>query len=222
MHGGASLSGLAHPNLRTGRHSKDLPQRLTSRVLEALQDPKLTELRDELALVDVRIGQLLSQLEEPGAHDGKAAAAALQQLQAAIAAQDQAAAAVAMKVLEGAFAVTIHEHATWAEIQDAINVRRKLVESETRRLKALHQMVTTEEVMTLVSALSASVHRHVTDRVALAAIQDDIRRLMSAGAIPVATYPPAVAGGVRIYDARPKQVVIHLPDNGRRRTAGRV
>ncbi|HAM58270.1 MAG TPA: hypothetical protein DCQ64_23805, partial [Candidatus Rokubacteria bacterium] len=70
FHGGKSLRGLAHPNLRHGRFSKDLPTRLVQQYEAALLDPELIALREELALVTVRESDLLSRVDtgEAGAH----------------------------------------------------------------------------------------------------------------------------------------------------------
>src|SRR5436305_15207335 len=63
LHGGASLRGVAHPNFAHGRYSKCLPDRLIGRYEAAQRDPELVAMRDEIALVDVRIGELLSRLD---------------------------------------------------------------------------------------------------------------------------------------------------------------
>jgi hypothetical protein len=63
FHGGASLIGVASPTFKHGRYSKHLPTRLAARYAEALSDPQLLELRDEIALVGTRQTELLEQLD---------------------------------------------------------------------------------------------------------------------------------------------------------------
>lgn len=61
-HGGRSPRGVASPHFRSGRYSKALPDRLAGRYEEALHDARLIELRDDIALADARIVELLQKL----------------------------------------------------------------------------------------------------------------------------------------------------------------
>jgi hypothetical protein len=63
MHGGRTLMGLAAPRLKTGRYSKFLPIGLAADYASAAHDPELLALRHELAVVDVRIKDLLSRVD---------------------------------------------------------------------------------------------------------------------------------------------------------------
>src|SRR4051794_17890811 len=58
-HGGASLRGAASATFKTGRRGRFLPRRLRERYEQALDDPTMLELRDEIALVDARLSDLL-------------------------------------------------------------------------------------------------------------------------------------------------------------------
>jgi hypothetical protein len=62
MHGGRSLAGSASGAFKTGRYSKYMPKRLLERYEEAMGDPNLLALTDEIALVDARAQELLEQL----------------------------------------------------------------------------------------------------------------------------------------------------------------
>src|SRR5262245_19691930 len=62
-HGGKSLVGPAAPGFRHGRYSKLLPVQLAARFDEAKADPELLGLRDEIALVDARIADVLERME---------------------------------------------------------------------------------------------------------------------------------------------------------------
>jgi len=64
MHGGKTPGGYGSPNLRHGRYSKYLPAQLANQYQTAQADVNLLELRDEIALLDVRIGQVVSELGE--------------------------------------------------------------------------------------------------------------------------------------------------------------
>ena len=69
------------------------------------------------------------------------------------------------------------ENDLWIEIFAAVDQRRRLVESERKRLEQMEQLVTVSEMMVLASALLSSIQTHVTDRRALAAISNDFARL---------------------------------------------
>lgn len=60
MHGGASLKGTDLPQFKSGRYSKSLPDRLVGRFQEALSDEERHDLRDEIALAEAKIFDLLS------------------------------------------------------------------------------------------------------------------------------------------------------------------
>ncbi len=66
MHGGNARRGIAHPNFQTGRYAKDLPASLAKELSENLESEDLTSLREDLALSDIRISELLRKLKESG------------------------------------------------------------------------------------------------------------------------------------------------------------
>ena len=59
MHGGKSLGGIASPNFKHGGYSKFLPVRLGDNYQEAMADPELLALRDDIALLDARVHDLM-------------------------------------------------------------------------------------------------------------------------------------------------------------------
>lgn len=150
-HGGKTPRGLAHPSTKTGRYSKYLPARLAERYESALNDPDLISLRDEIALTDADIGRLLALVDDdiPDGLDPKETLAWRR-------AQRQ----------------------NRAEIHQLIENRRKLVETERRRLIDLQQMMTVEQAMLLLSAVESVVNAHV-DRPTMARISADLARIMA-------------------------------------------
>lgn len=63
LHGGATPRGRASPHFKTGEHSKFLPDRLIGRYEEAQADPHLRSLRQDIAILQVRIQELCQQLK---------------------------------------------------------------------------------------------------------------------------------------------------------------
>ena len=63
MHGGRTPAGVAAPTFKHGRYSKQLPSRLAARYAEAATDPRLLELREDVALLDSRIADVLQRVD---------------------------------------------------------------------------------------------------------------------------------------------------------------
>lgn len=84
------------------------------------------------------------------------------------------------------------EYQSWTEIRSILQERKKLVESERKRLIDMQQMITAERAMLLLGAVYDSIRRNVSDKSILAAITQDIRRLASLE--PGGPTRPATAG----------------------------
>lgn len=183
LHGGATPLGAASPSFKDGRHSKYLPARLLERYNEAAADPELLNLSAEIALIDARLGEVLGRVDkgESGAA-WKAALTSLAALKAGIAEGSTRQTAAALTTLEGIIADGLDDYNVWTEIETLLEQRRKLVESEQKRLTAAQQMITSGQAMTLVVALIETVKRHVTDRDTLGAISADIAKLTAISA----------------------------------------
>jgi hypothetical protein len=178
MHGGKSLAGSASPTWIDGRHSKILPKRLIDDYLAARDDPDKLALEDELALIDTRINDLLSRVDtgESGQlwtdlHK------VVRDLEVAQRAHDTAAVAAAANTL---IVLVEHGHgdaAAWRDVTDLIERRRRLVDSERKRLVEAQQMISVDQAMALMGLLVESVRQHVRDDGALRAVAAEFARL---------------------------------------------
>jgi len=164
--------GVASPSFRTGRYSKSLPDRLAGRYTEALSDSKLLELRDEVALTDARLNELLRHLD-----GGKSAQDAYAELMRAIDSGDSERLRHAAKEMGCAIRAGLGDHTTWRDVGEMVDQRRRLVESEHKRLVAMQQMITSEQAMVLLAVITNTVRKHVTDPTALAAISAEFNQL---------------------------------------------
>jgi len=187
FHGGRSLIGINSPTFKHGRYSKHLPKDLIPSYRRARQDGELLSLHDDIALVNSRVEQLLDNL-----HDTDSPARQLR-LQAAFADLSLAlrsgsvdAARVAMTILgdEIATGATIAE--AWDAVFVALDNRRRLVESERRRQVEMSQLVSVEQALALIVAITDVVRSHVDDPKILSAISAGVARLVGAdGDAPV-------------------------------------
>jgi len=178
-HGGASLKGAAAPAFRTGRYSKYLPTHLLDRYNTAQADTELLSLREEVALLDTRLTSLVEGLstgESVGTWE--VLGATHEQLMAARRSGDAAAMARALIRIGELIERGQNEGEQWNVIVTLLDQRRKLVESERKRLVELQQVITAERAMALITAIVHVVSRHVTDRGVLNAIAIDVRQLV--------------------------------------------
>jgi len=182
IHGGKSLAGPASPSYKHGRYSRYLPSHLVERYQEAITDPELLALRDEIALVDVRLAALLQRIDtgETTSLWSKLLAIHIQ-MQQALAGEDDEVFQNAFQALGATIECGGREDDTWIAINRQLEQRRKLVESERKRLVEMQQMITAEQAMILLTAVVDVIRQNVTDRDTLASISTGIKQLVSAG-----------------------------------------
>jgi hypothetical protein len=176
LHGGKTLVGTACPHFRSGRYSAYVPERLRARYEQAEGDAELLSLRSEVALTDARLADLLSRVDtgESGQRWAELRRAYRAFIRARQAGDDETA---ALARVESLIERAGQDHQAWAEIGELIEQRRKLTESEGKRMVALRQMLSTEEAMALMHRVIDIVTRHVSDRQALSAIVVEMRAL---------------------------------------------
>jgi hypothetical protein len=186
MHGGTSLAGVASPTLTTGRYSKYLPERLLERYQDAAQDADLLAMRQELALLDARLADVLQRVDtgESGAL-WKNVQDAFRDFERERNSEREF---VAWMRLASTIQDGMADYAAWQEVGRLIDQRQRLAESERKRLVDMRQMITAERAMVLLAAITDTIRRHVSDRSTLAAISADLARLaaVESGPAPLA------------------------------------
>lgn len=178
MHGGKTPSGPASANYKHGRYSKVLPGKLLDRYNDAQSDDTLLVLADEVRLLDARLQSVLSEV------DAGSSAELWVKLKRAWAGMQKA------SVLGDEDALNQHqfelsqiiarggqEYAAWSEVYKLLEQRRRLVESERKRMIEMQQMITSEQAMAMLAVITDTIRRHVDDKPTLAAIAADIRKL---------------------------------------------
>jgi hypothetical protein len=192
MHGGKIPRGPALPQFRHGRYSKVLPLQMAAKYRDAAQDPELLSLHSEIALLDARMAELLGRVDTG---ESEAMWDALQQAWAVFRharnRRDMRQMHLALDKLDVLMDRQHTDHAAWQEIGEAIEQRRKLVESEQRRLIALQAMLSQEQAMTLMGVLVDIVTTHVRDQPTLAQIVADLEAMLEHDGSP---RRPAVRG----------------------------
>lgn len=193
-HGGKSLAGIASPQMTTGKYSKYLPQRMLERYHEAAEDSELIALRDDVALIDSRIADMLQRVDT--GESGEIWSALLKTVHAFKEAEFKANSSSdpatqvkwklereqCMETITGLCQEGMADYAAWSEVKSLVEQRRKLVETEQKRLVAMNQMITNEQAMVIQARILDIIRRNVTDRTTLANISSEFSRLSLAGA----------------------------------------
>lgn len=180
LHGGLTPNGMQSPSFKTGRYSKVLPARLASKYQEALADTALLELREEISLVDTRLADLIGRVESGESGEvWRQLRSAYSEFTKNRSRGDAPGMAEHLGTIESLIIRGLADYAAWQDISQTLEQRRKLVESERKRLVEMQQMITTEQAMIMLAAITDTVRRHVTDRDALAAISADITKLIT-------------------------------------------
>jgi hypothetical protein len=159
-----------------------LPVRLAAAYADAVSDPQIVGLRHEIALVDVRLSELLARMDTGESSDRWITArAAFQAFQVAYQARDAHGMVDPLTGLEAVLQAGADEAGTWDEIYQAMHLRKRLVDSESNRLKDMGQMISTERMMTFVAAVVATIRDVVKDPVQLATIAAGVQKLVGNG-----------------------------------------
>lgn len=180
--GGKSRRGLEHPNWKGGRYSRAFPHGLLGRFETALDDPELFDLRRDVASLEVLIGEEMRRMSmvEGGTFDDWASSASrFTALEAAIHAGNKAAMAGQLAALKTTFEAVREIMRATRHFLTLTESRRKLVDSRTRGLAALSQVMTDAQVAVFFGALTAAIRKHVTDTKALAAIEGEFELIVT-------------------------------------------
>lgn len=178
-HGGRSLKGPAHPNWIDGRDSDILPKRMLDDYQAARNDPDKLALDNELALLDARLRDVLRRVESGESGQlWRLLAEQADEYELARAAKDGVLMAQAVNAIIGLIRRGNADYAAWAEVMGITERRRKLAESERKRLVQQHQVVSTEAALALLGQLVTAVKEHVDDEDTIRAITDEYARLV--------------------------------------------
>ncbi len=178
-HGGASPRGFAHPSTKTGRYSKALPVKLAATYQAARQDPDLLALNDKVALVEVRLMQLLSRVEEGGGARVMARIDhAFNALRSAMQAQNKERTEAAWEELGASITAGKQDAAIWRDIISTLEAARRLSESERKRLVEAKYMLPIDTVMNFVGAVAGVLQDTIKDRQTLMTIQAKVQKLL--------------------------------------------
>jgi len=174
LHGGKSLKGPASATYQGKGFSKYFPSKKLGEIFaRSFEDPELTRLRKDLAIVETRLVELIQSLnsEQSGILWKQIRK---QHRELTRSKPNSAKAAKLHNEIGDLIQRGSSDHFIWQEIGQQIDLRRRLLDSEIKRGLAAHQVMTAEEVKMLIDAVATLIREHVKDRQALQKISDGL------------------------------------------------
>lgn len=163
LHGGKSPKGLDHPRTTHGSYSKYLPKSIIDKYEAAQSDAELLTLKNEVQLISARLYQLAEKVDEAG---GK------KKYETLLHQYDRWQKAEANNLKNKHMAKLNFENTLddikkdlgiWDEITMLVDTKRKLIDSEQRKLASMEQFVPAERVAMLMGALMKIVVDELED-----------------------------------------------------------
>lgn len=184
LHGGATPRGADSPHFIHGRYQRHLAKGvLLERVVEMTSDPDLLSLSSEIGFVDAITSTTLDGLEVGAALDSAVRIAEQSEvLLAATLAGDAAQMRDAMEAIRTERDVVQQARRTQDRALELMERRRRLVDTERRRLEAIQANITVAEAYRLMDALTAIVRENVRDPDVLERIGREFERVARGGA----------------------------------------
>lgn len=167
VHGGASVpAGPSHHRWKHGRNSKYIPARLAEKYEEALADPHLTEYRQDIALLESRLLELLATGESLPLWDKTQDA--FRDMRDAMARRDAVATQSALASLENLINRGMADALRWAEVYRITEQIGKTKEREHKRMVQAQQMISAEQLLAMMGRIADAARRTITN-------QDELR-----------------------------------------------
>lgn len=179
-HGGKSLVGIASPRFKHGRYSRAIPADLIESFKQSLTDPDQLSLSAEMAVIDSRVTSLLSQLQNgPSADAWNEFSTLVSGLRVAAQEGDDQALDKIGNRLQSFVEQLKKTTSIWDQLHKSIDLRRRLSETEIRRVQAASSWMPAGEMLSLAAAMLQSIKTHVQDRETLNAIAVSFDELLN-------------------------------------------
>jgi len=135
-----------------GRYSTRMPKDLVQVFEEMKKDPDLLALKDDLALIQLRLEELTSQL---GDNDHEISHKLVSKLDTAISLGDWG------TVIEVKEAMEEHSDIVWKHIQDTLDSRNRLLDREFKRLKLIGEFISIPQFLALLNRIKSVIYKYV-------------------------------------------------------------
>ncbi len=162
-HGAGSPDRPGGRPVTIGRHSQHLPKRFLENYEQYLNDPDYLVMRSEMALLDARMGEILEKLDDAVSDN------AWMQVRRALSllkTKDRLSPDEVMDLtgyLEEALEMTATEAEVWDEVTGLIEARRKVADTERRRITEAQKYLTYDEAHAMMALFVNAVTETVKD-----------------------------------------------------------
>lgn len=163
LHGGGSPKGLDHPRTKHGGYSRYLPDALKEKYQAAQTDEDLLSLKEEMALVTTRLYELAEKVQETAGKKKYSELVRLWRDWHKAKANGSKSEKYIKQDLDECIENIEHDLKIWDEVTNLVNMKRKLVDSEQRKLNNLQQFIPTEKVMLFIGAVMDVVSNEIED-----------------------------------------------------------
>lgn len=154
---------------------------LTSKVQKAMKDPELLSQRATLALLQVRTMELINNIDTEEAQMRMTHLRRAWNHYKSVRIPGESIEMAAYKKLDAIITGAISDFESWEQIFVAMELNRKVSESETKRLVVMNQVINAEDVMDLIFKLLDVVKDTIRDPRQLKEIQTGFVQLVGAG-----------------------------------------
>lgn len=180
IHGGKSRMGIAHYKFKgkADTRSKHLPSRMVNAYEEALKDQTIFDLKDDLALMESRLQDVLSRVDTGEAGKlWKEVKDALRAYKRAIAIGDDP--DYYLAILDEAVNKGQSDYKAWDEVNNVLERRRKVINDYHKHQVALGNMLSRRQVLAIMGAILKILNENVEDKKALAAVAQGLHEIVS-------------------------------------------
>lgn len=189
FHGGRMPKGPLAKNYKHGKYSGSLPGKLLGAYHHSLHDPQIVSMSDALALCDSRIDELTKELEEADG-PGDTITRARSKLREALRCNEGSARDGHLSTLQDILERGASADQIWDRILQAIEGRRRVAETESRRIVSMGQAVPIQKVVEIIGMISQAMRNTVlthadreTANLILRDASRDVQRIIGAGGV---------------------------------------
>ncbi len=174
LHGGLSPKGPAAASYQGKGFSKYFPSKKLGKIFaRSFEDPELTRSRKDLAIVETRLVELIQSLNtQQNGSLWTQLRSKHRELKRSKPTSTKA--ANLFKEIGELVERGSNDSLIWNEIAKQIDLRRRLLDSETKRIHVAHQVMTAEEVRMLIDSVANLIRDHVKDRQTLQKISEGL------------------------------------------------
>lgn len=164
MHGGPTPSGVDSPHWRGKGRTKDLPTRLAEKVEAYINDPNHLSLSTEMALLDVRLVEVMGKLDLKESEPlwGRLLGT-WNQLKEAVVAGEEEKVQELMDRMDEHFQDHSTEREVWKEARDIMEDRRRLTDTERKREEFLEANVSAKQMAAFLGVVRLAILEEVQD-----------------------------------------------------------